>query len=93
MNIKIILVAVGAGFIGSALIRHIIKNTQDSVVNVDKVTYVANLKKLWEVDNSIRYFFEKVDICDKIELKRVFAEHKPDMAMHLAAERPLGRTC
>ncbi|WP_443643431.1 dTDP-glucose 4,6-dehydratase [Candidatus Levibacter sp. Uisw_134_01] len=92
MDTKKILVTGGAGFIGSALIRHIIQNTQDSVVNVDKLTYAGNLKNLPEVDSSIRYFFEKIDICDKIELKRVFAEHKPDMVMHLAAESHVDRS-
>ncbi len=73
-----ILVTGGAGFIGSAVIRHIIKNTSDSVVNVDKLTYAGNLESPIEVDSSECYAFEQVDICNRAELDRVFAEHKPD---------------
>lgn len=59
-----ILVTGGAGFIGSAVVRHIINNTNDSVVNVDKLTYAGNLESLVSVDKSVRYAFEQVDICD-----------------------------
>src|SRR5690554_4227836 len=87
-----ILVTGGAGFIGSAVIRHIINNTQDSVVNLDKLTYAGNLESLLEVSHSDRYAFEQVDICNADELKRVFAEHQPDAVMHLAAESHVDRS-
>jgi dTDP-glucose 4,6-dehydratase len=87
-----IIVTGGAGFIGSAVIRHIIQNTQDSVVNVDKLTYAGNLENLREVDSSGRYAFEQVDICNRAELERVFAEHQPDAIMHLAAESHVDRS-
>lgn len=87
-----ILVTGGAGFIGSAVIRHIINNTNDSVVNVDKLTYAGNLNSLVEISESNRYSFEKVDICDRAELDRVFSEHKPDVIMHLAAESHVDRS-
>ncbi|TKF25890.1 dTDP-glucose 4,6-dehydratase [Vibrio kanaloae] len=87
-----ILVTGGAGFIGSAVIRHIINNTSDSVVNVDKLTYAGNLESLVEVDSSERYAFEQVDICNRTELDRVFKEHQPDAVMHLAAESHVDRS-
>lgn len=86
------LVTGGAGFIGSAVIRHIIRNTQDSVINVDKLTYAGNLENLLEVEDSDRYAFEQVDICNRAELERVFAEHLPDFIMHLAAESHVDRS-
>src|SRR5690606_12912090 len=75
-----------AGFIGSALVRHIIGNTRDSVVNVDKLTYAGNPESLASVAGSGRYAFEQVDICNRAELDRIFARHRPDAVMHLAAE-------
>ncbi|KLV05824.1 dTDP-glucose 4,6-dehydratase [Photobacterium aquae] len=87
-----ILITGGAGFIGSAVVRHIIENTTDSVVNVDKLTYAGNLESLTSVENHERYAFEQVDICDRIALDRVFAEHKPDVVMHLAAESHVDRS-
>ena len=89
---KNILVTGGAGFIGSAVIRHIINNTQDSVVNLDKLTYAGNLESLVDVSSSQRYAFEQVDICDRAALDRVFAEHQPDAVMHLAAESHVDRS-
>ncbi|MDW2056795.1 dTDP-glucose 4,6-dehydratase [Vibrio sp. 506] len=87
-----ILVTGGAGFIGSAVVRHIINYTSDSVVNVDKLTYAGNLESLVEVEASERYAFEPVDICNRTELDRVFAEHQPDAVMHLAAESHVDRS-
>ncbi|MND30361.1 dTDP-glucose 4,6-dehydratase [compost metagenome] len=87
-----ILVTGGAGFIGSAVVRHIIQHTQDSVVNLDKLTYAGNLESLAEVSGSDRYAFEQVDICNRAELDRVFAAHQPDAVMHLAAESHVDRS-
>ncbi|KGK23230.1 dTDP-glucose 4,6-dehydratase [Vibrio navarrensis] len=87
-----ILVTGGAGFIGSAVVRHIINHTQDSVINLDKLTYAGNLESLADVVDNPRYTFEKVDICDRAELDRVFAQHAPDAVMHLAAESHVDRS-
>jgi dTDP-glucose 4,6-dehydratase len=87
-----ILVTGGAGFIGSAVVRHIIGNTNDSVVNLDKLTYAGNLESLEAVAGDERYAFERVDICDSAELQRVFKEHRPDAVMHLAAESHVDRS-
>jgi len=87
-----LLITGGAGFIGSAVIRHIINNTQGSVVNLDKLTYAGNLDSLVGVADSDRYVFEQVDICNSSELERVFSEHQPDAVMHLAAESHVDRS-
>ncbi len=87
-----ILVTGGAGFIGSAVIRHIIENTNDSVVNVDKLTYAGNLESLQSIDSSDRYEFEQVDICNRADLDKVFSLHEPDAVMHLAAESHVDRS-
>lgn len=87
-----ILVTGGAGFIGSAVIRYVLKNTQNSIVNVDKLTYAGNLDSLSQVSGSPRYEFEQVDICDRVELERVFLMHQPDAIMHLAAESHVDRS-
>lgn len=87
-----ILVTGGAGFIGSAVVRYIINNTQDSVINVDKLTYAGNLESLVSVEKNQRYAFEQVDICDRAALERVFALHQPDAVMHLAAESHVDRS-
>ena len=87
-----VLVTGGAGFIGSAVIRHILSHTDDSVVNVDKLTYAGNLESLAAVSGSERYRFEQVDICDQAALERVFAAHRPGAVMHLAAESHVDRS-
>ncbi|UPQ81335.1 dTDP-glucose 4,6-dehydratase [Pseudomonas knackmussii] len=87
-----ILVTGGAGFIGSAVIRHIIGSTADSIVNLDKLTYAGNLESLANVSDSEHYAFEYVDICDRAELDRVFLKHQPDAVMHLAAESHVDRS-
>jgi len=89
---KKLLITGGAGFIGSAVIRHIISNTGHSVVNVDKLTYAGNLESLISVKNNARYAFEQTDICDTNEIKRVFNKHQPDIVMHLAAESHVDRS-
>lgn len=87
-----ILVTGGAGFIGSAVVRHIINHTQDSVVNLDKLTYAGNLDSVSSVANSERYAFVQADICDRAALDKIFAEHQPDAIMHLAAESHVDRS-
>lgn len=87
-----LLVTGGAGFIGSAVIRHIINYTDDAVVNLDKLTYAGNLESLATVSGNDRYRFEHVDICDRAEIDRVLAEHQPDAIMHLAAESHVDRS-
>ncbi|WP_163575903.1 dTDP-glucose 4,6-dehydratase [Halomonas faecis] len=87
-----LLITGGAGFIGSAVIRHLIANTDDHVVNVDKLTYAGNLESLTEVSDSPRYAFERVDISVHDELERVFHQHQPDAVMHLAAESHVDRS-
>ena len=87
-----ILVTGGAGFIGSAVVRHIIKDTKDEVVVVDSLTYAGNLESLKEVADNARFKFEHVNICDRAELDRVFSEQQPDAVMHLAAESHVDRS-
>jgi dTDP-glucose 4,6-dehydratase len=86
-----LLVTGGAGFIGSAVIRQAITDGHD-VVNIDKLTYAANLESLRDFTNSPQYSFENVDICDKEEVDRVFSEHAPQGIMHLAAESHVDRS-
>ncbi len=81
-----ILITGGAGFIGSAVIREAISNSEHVLINVDKLTYAGNLESLSAIDTSERYFFEQVDICDRVLLREILAKHQPDIIMHLAAE-------
>lgn len=87
-----ILITGGAGFIGSAVIRHIIGNTRDRVINVDKLTYAGNLASLAPVSGSDRYAFVQADICDRPAMDRIFARYQPDAVMHLAAESHVDRS-
>ena len=87
-----VLVTGGAGFIGSALVRFLIAETDEQVVNVDKLTYAGNLESLEQVAGNSRYRFEHVDICDGAALRDVFARHQPRAVMHLAAESHVDRS-
>lgn len=87
-----ILVTGGAGFIGSCVVRHIIKNTNDEVLNLDKLTYAGNLESLNEINDNPRYQFQQVDICDTDKLEVIFNTFKPTAVMHLAAESHVDRS-
>jgi dTDP-glucose 4,6-dehydratase len=87
-----VLLTGGAGFIGSAVVRHIISDTQSSVINVDKLTYAGNLDSVASVSGDPRYSFEQVDICNRVELEHIFTKHQPDVVMHLAAESHVDRS-
>jgi dTDP-glucose 4,6-dehydratase len=89
---KKILVTGGAGFIGSAVIRHIIHNTCDHVVNVDKLTYAGNLQSLSSIEGSSRYKFKKADICNSDEIKCIINQYRPEIIIHLAAESHVDRS-
>lgn len=91
-NMKRILITGGAGFIGSAVIRQLIAETDATAINVDKLTYAGNLQSLASIADSPRYRFEHVDICDAAEVARLFREHQPDAVMHLAAESHVDRS-
>ena len=86
------LITGGAGFIGSTVIRYIINNTSDSVLNLDKLTYAGNLESLADVSGSRRYEFVRGDVCDRALLGNIFARFKPDIVMHLAAESHVDRS-
>ena len=87
-----ILITGGAGFIGSAVIRQLITETDATVINVDKLTYAGNLQSLISVAGNPRYCFEHVDICDAATVASLFHEHQPDAVMHLAAESHVDRS-
>lgn len=87
-----IIVTGGAGFIGSAVVRHLIVNTDVTVCNIDKLTYAGNIESLVSVADSSRYEFQQVDICDTTALHEIFARFQPDAVMHLAAESHVDRS-
>ncbi len=87
-----IFVTGGMGFIGSAVIRSLLKETNFDVVNIDKLTYAGNPSSLNKIANSKRYIHELVDICNINDLKRLFDEHSPNYVMHLAAETHVDRS-
>ena len=87
-----ILVTGGAGFIGSNLVRHVIRRTPHEVVNIDKLTYAGNLGSLRDVEGDSRYVFARADLADAGALREVFRDHRPDAVMHLAAESHVDRS-
>jgi len=87
-----ILITGGAGFIGSAVIKYIIGNTKNNVINLDKLTYAGNLESLTNIHNSEQYVFEHGDICDRATVERIFRKYQPDAIMHLAAESHVDRS-
>ncbi|MFS7242572.1 dTDP-glucose 4,6-dehydratase [Serratia proteamaculans] len=87
-----IIVTGGAGFIGSAVVRHIISDTQDEILVVDSLTYAGNIESLKSISDNVRFKFEYADICNRVELDRIFSEFKPDAVMHLAAESHVDRS-
>ncbi|HEY8565568.1 MAG TPA: dTDP-glucose 4,6-dehydratase [Beijerinckiaceae bacterium] len=87
-----IIVTGGAGFIGSAVVRHLVAATDATVVNLDKLTYAANLANLKDIEANPRYRFEQADICDRAAMERIFATHRPTAVMHLAAESHVDRS-
>ena len=87
-----VLVTGGAGFIGSAVIRQLLSETDATVINVDKLTYAANLASLPGAEENPRYHFERADICDAEAMQRIFHAHRPDGILHLAAESHVDRS-
>ena len=92
MTNKNILVTGGAGFIGSAVIRYLINETNSNILNIDKLTYAGNLESLETVSNNPRYQFLHADICDKVAMTKAFDDFEPDIVMHLAAESHVDRS-
>ena len=87
-----VLVTGGAGFIGSAVVRHIIQNTDNYVLNIDKLTYAGNLESLAAIEDSERYTFSQTDICDRAAVDQLLQKFQPDAVMHLAAESHVDRS-
>ena len=86
------LITGGAGFIGSAVIRNIISNTADRILNLDKLTYAGNLESLVDIESNSRYEFVHGDICDRPLLDDIFSRFRPNVVMHLAAESHVDRS-
>ncbi|WP_294884012.1 GDP-mannose 4,6-dehydratase, partial [uncultured Gilliamella sp.] len=82
----------GAGFIGSAVVRLIINNTDDEVLVIDKLTYAGNLESLSEVSDKGRFHFKQIDICDRKSIDMIINDFRPDLIMHLAAESHVDRS-
>lgn len=89
---KTIFVTGGAGFIGSAVVRHLLADTGAFVVNIDKLTYAANLASIPQAAAHPRYAFAKVDICDGADLRALFERYRPHAVMNLAAESHVDRS-
>jgi dTDP-glucose 4,6-dehydratase len=89
---KRFIVTGGAGFIGSAVVRHLIQNTPHRILVIDKLTYAGNLDSLADVAHSSRFAFERADICDAGAMKRLIDAFEPDVVMHLAAESHVDRS-
>ncbi len=87
-----IIVTGGAGFIGSAVIRQYINDTEHEVINLDALTYAGNLESLATESDHPRYHFEHADICDADAVQRIFEHYQPDAIMHLAAESHVDRS-
>src|SRR5262249_11461786 len=91
-NTMKIVVTGGAGFIGSALVRHLIGHTDHDVLVIDKLTYAGNLASLTAVKGHPRYQFAYTDICDRVAISKIFSDFGPDAVMHLAAESHVDRS-
>ena len=89
---KKVIVTGGAGFIGSAVCRHLVKDKGCSVLNLDKLTYAGVPESLKEIETSPLYRFEKADVCDKSAVEKLFLDFQPDAVMHLAAESHVDRS-
>lgn len=87
-----ILITGGAGFIGSAVIRYLIANSEFNIINIDKLTYAGNIDSLESIKDSSRYNFKKIDICDETGIEHVFSKYQPILVMHLAAESHVDRS-
>ncbi|MBA0184077.1 dTDP-glucose 4,6-dehydratase [Pectobacterium versatile] len=87
-----IIVTGGAGFIGSAVVRHIINNTNDEVLVIDSLTYAGNLESLKSVSGNERFRFQRINVCERERLEQIFDEYQPSAIMHLAAESHVDRS-